>query len=273
MKKPASRRKQAYATPIFEGLEPRILLSADLPGLDVLTHDSHAESESSVSSILSNAESEAARINSERVKADNTDEKNTLDNTNVADKSFVEDIFLVSPDAPPALSYELAFIDSTVPDYQQLIDDLQLQSTDTRIIDVVILDANRSGIEQISDTLSSYSNLNAIHIISHGADGAVDLGNTQLNNQSLAEHSEQLQAWGASLDGEADILFYGCDLTATAEGRALIDQIADLTGADIAASDDLTGSAELGGDWDLEYQTGKLEANVAFSLQAQTNWS
>ena len=38
---------------------------------------------------------------------------------------------------------------------------------------------------------------------------------------------------------------------------------AALTGADVAASDDLTGSAARGGDWLLEQHTGQIEAAVA----------
>ena len=36
-----------------------------------------------------------------------------------------------------------------------------------------------------------------------------------------------------------------------------------LTGADVAASEDLTGAAAKGGDWDLEFRTGAIEASVA----------
>ena len=47
-------------------------------------------------------------------------------------------------------------------------------------------------------------------------------------------------------------------------GISFLSRLADLTGADIAASDDLTGSAALGGDWDLEAKTGNIEADITF---------
>ena len=50
--------------------------------------------------------------------------------------------------------------------------------------------------------------------------------------------------------------------------RTFIETISDITGADVAASDDLTGAAELGGDWDLEVSVGTVEA---VSLSAE-NW-
>ena len=40
----------------------------------------------------------------------------------------------------------------------------------------------------------------------------------------------------------------------------------------MAASDDITGSSVLGGDWDLEYQTGQIETSIAFTQNIQDNW-
>ena len=49
------------------------------------------------------------------------------------------------------------------------------------------------------------------------------------------------------LTTDADILLYGCDIAASAEGRLLADTLARLTGADVSASDDSTGHASVGG--------------------------
>ncbi len=46
-----------------------------------------------------------------------------------------------------------------------------------------------------------------------------------------------------------------------------------LTGADVAASTDTTGHAFFGGDWELEYATGRVETGLAFSHHVQQNWS
>lgn len=54
------------------------------------------------------------------------------------------------------------------------------------------------------------------------------------------------------------MLFYGCDIAR--ESSSVVDQIAAWTGADVAASTDLTGNN--GGNWDLEYATGTIEAAV-----------
>ena len=71
----------------------------------------------------------------------------------------------------------------------------------------------------------------------------------------------------------ADFLFYGCNLAGSADGRALVDNIAGLTGTDVAASDDLTGNAALGGDWDFEYVAGAIEYSIAIDAFSAADWS
>ncbi len=60
-----------------------------------------------------------------------------------------------------------------------------------------------------------------------------------------------------------DILLYGCNVGADDDGQAFVESVARLTQADVAASDDLTDSAALGGDWVLEVQSGTVEAEAA----------
>ena len=45
-------------------------------------------------------------------------------------------------------------------------------------------------------------------------------------------------------------------------GVAFVERLSNLTGADVAASTDDTGSEDLGGDWVLEMSTGAIEAGA-----------
>ena len=83
----------------------------------------------------------------------------------------------------------------------------------------------------------------------------------------------QIASWGDALSADADVLLYGCDVAASADGRALVGGLAQLTGADVAASDDLTGAAALGGDWELEFSTGAIESSRAIGTVAQQAWA
>lgn len=154
---------------------------------------------------------------------------------------------------------EIIFIDPTVEDYQSLIAGIE---QDTK---VVILDRMKDGVSQITENLQS-GKYKAVHIVSHGSEGSLQLGSKQLNSGNLDIYKSQLQQWANFLTDDADILLYGCDVAAGKTGVGFVQQLSQLTGADVAASDDLTGSAALGGDWDLEVKTGKIEAPLAFQV-------
>src|SRR5690606_5664559 len=54
--------------------------------------------------------------------------------------------------------------------------------------------------------------------------------------------------------------------------QQLVAQIAALTNADVAASDDVTGHWSLQGDWELEYAVGEIEHAVLVSAETQEGW-
>ncbi|MCA9169585.1 MAG: DUF4347 domain-containing protein, partial [Planctomycetales bacterium] len=167
---------------------------------------------------------------------------------------------------------ELVFVDSSIPDYDQLLSDLTTRLEYGRSLEVVLLSDSRDGIEQITTALAAYDNLDAVHFVSHGTDRAVKLGNTWLTLDSLNAHAGNVATWRDSLAEGADLLFYGCDLAGSDAGQTLLEAMQALTGADIAASTDDTGAQSLDGDWDLEYQLGELQTEVVFSLDVQTEW-
>ncbi|MBW3543568.1 MAG: DUF4347 domain-containing protein, partial [Planctomycetes bacterium] len=168
--------------------------------------------------------------------------------------------------------HELVFLDTGAGDYEQLLADLTANDDPARQIDVVLLDATRDGVEQITQALAFYDDLDAVHVVSHGTGSAVKLGGTWLGLSNLDGYVGDIAGWQGALASGADLLFYGCDLASTADGRDLMDAIGLLTGADVAASSDDTGHALLGGDWDLEYETGAIETAIAFSLDVQADW-
>ncbi len=152
----------------------------------------------------------------------------------------------------------VVFVDVSTPDYQTLIAGIH---PDT---DVYILNAEQDGIQQITTYLAGRSSISSVHIVSHGSAGSLHLGSTVLNSSTLERYSAALQSWSAALTDDADILLYGCNI-AKGEGSAFVQQLAALTGADLAASTNLTGRAAHGGDWTLEYTTGSIEAGNPFS--------
>ncbi|SEK17185.1 MULTISPECIES: Ig-like domain-containing protein [unclassified Variovorax] len=129
-------------------------------------------------------------------------------------------------------------------------------------VGIVEFDGSRDGLAQIAQWAAKQSGLDAMHILSHGSAGTLDLGTTQLTESSLslAATQAELAGLGRALAADGDLLLYGCDVAAGSGGAKLLDGIAKATGADVAASTDLTGAARLGGNWTLEAHDGIIDA-------------
>ncbi|MBT8484859.1 MAG: DUF4347 domain-containing protein [Phycisphaerae bacterium] len=179
---------------------------------------------------------------------------------------------VISRAAEANVRRELVIVDAGTPDHEQLIDDLRARSRDGLELEVIVLDADRDGVEQITEVLGRSRGLDAVHIISHGQNAGVQLGNGWLDSESLAGYADQIAGWSDGLNADADLLIYGCDLASATSGTSFVEAMATLTGADVAASDDRTGIATLGGDWELEYATGAIETEVAVSDGLQQTW-
>ncbi len=167
-------------------------------------------------------------------------------------------------------SSELVIVDTDVDGYEQLVEGID--SGSDRNLEFVYLDRDRDSIEQITNLLGRYSGLDAVHFVSHGSQGQIQLGQSVLTAESLSQYAGEIAQWGSALASEGDLLFYGCNLASSADGEFLVEAISALTGADVAASDDLTGHETLGGDWFLEFATGTIESISPFSATVQQNW-
>ncbi|MEG4596438.1 DUF4347 domain-containing protein [Microcoleus sp. F8_C2] len=129
-----------------------------------------------------------------------------------------------------------------------------------------------SGIEQITNALANQKDIEAVHILSHGNQGSLKLGADVLNGNDIENFNTQLKQWGNALTENGDILLYGCDVAAGETGNNFVKRLSEITGGDVAASNDLTGNAAQGGDWDLEIVTGKIESTVPFNREAMKDY-
>ncbi|MFK7966563.1 MAG: LamG-like jellyroll fold domain-containing protein, partial [Burkholderiaceae bacterium] len=169
--------------------------------------------------------------------------------------------------------HELVIVDAATPDRDKLVADLLASlGAEDRDVEVLVLDADSNGIDQITDVLAQYRDLDAVHLISHGHDGEIQLGNSALNFETLTNKLADVQSWAQAFGEDADLMIYGCDLAATQDGQSLVTSLSKLTGADVAASTDATGDEALGGDWELEYKTGEIETALALSKSIQADF-
>lgn len=140
-------------------------------------------------------------------------------------------------------------------------------------IDIKEINSNEDGLTQLSEIISHYHNLDALHIVSHATDGAIYLGNSSIDTERLKHEVSMLAELDKSLKDGADLMLYGCDLAKTEKGEQLLELIANHANIDVAASNDLTGNTERGGDWALEIHKGNIETEQPFSAVALQDFS
>ena len=145
---------------------------------------------------------------------------------------------------------QVVFIDTQVEDYQQLIRAFDKNT------EIHLIQSNENGFDKINQTLKGYKNIDSLHIIGHGSAGQILFGDALLSNDTFNQYSKTLKSIGNNLSPSGDILFYGCSIASNERGLSLINKISEITKADIAASDDVTGE---GGDWHLETNIGIIE--------------
>jgi hypothetical protein len=168
----------------------------------------------------------------------------------------VVDTPTVSTESPQP-SHNVVFVDSRVQESASLLQNLAANT------EVVYLQNNEPGLQQIADYLADHADASSIQIVAHGSVGDLWLGNTYLSSDNVAEHAVELSAIGSHMREGADILLYGCNTAAGDKGLAFVGSLAALSGQDVAASDDRTGAS---GDWDLEIKVGSIEAAPALAL-------
>ncbi|WP_138504255.1 DUF4347 domain-containing protein [Nostoc sp. PA-18-2419] len=166
----------------------------------------------------------------------------------------------VNPRISTSDNYSLVFIDMGIEDYRSLVKGV-LDNTK-----VFVLDQTQNGVEQITKILANCdrSNITDIHLVSHGAPGCLQLGNTHLGLDTLKQYSQQLQQWQQILSTK-NLLLYGCNVAFGNAGVEFLEKLHQLTGANIAASSQPIGNAALGGNWELSVRTAQMDVNLAFT--------
>ncbi|BDA70158.1 hypothetical protein CAL7716_043240 [Calothrix sp. PCC 7716] len=165
-----------------------------------------------------------------------------------------------------ASSSSLAFIDIGVSQINSLIAGMAPGT------EVHILKSGEDAITQITETLLNRQGISNLHIISHGSTGSLDFAANSLNAYNIRSYTDKLESWGNALTENADILLYGCNVAENALGKAFVEIMRQVTGADVAASDNLTGSASKGGNWILEYKAGSIETSEVITQKGTAHY-
>ena len=264
----------------LETLEPRIMLSADsvsgaagaavttVPAIRVestfVEEDTFKDSLKLKSQPVPSFPVAWAEVQHEDANSDDASEAGLEDgstNTSGGSEAVQSDRNYTnrSREVDPAESIrEVVFVDPAISDYESLVEQFRNDVSNSNL-EVVYLNSDSDGVNQITEYLENKEDISALHILSHGSEGKLSLGNSIFSVDKLRNYYSELSQWGNALTDKADILLYACNVVDGKWGVKFVHQLADLTGADVAASDDITGRR---GNWELEYATGDIESKV-----------
>lgn len=164
---------------------------------------------------------------------------------------------LDSSSAARSFARSIIFLDD------QITDADVLKNAASNDAEIVLLDRSSPLMDQLQSVLGAREGIREIHLVTHGASGKLYLGDQVFDATALTQHSVELQQMMRGCVPGADFLIYGCDVGAGSAGRDFVRQWARVTGLDVAASNNRTGS-RIGSDWILENRVGVIEASVAF---------
>ena len=235
--------QRTLAAPMIMSLEPRMLFDGAVAATVATVADTAAQADS-------HATADAAKAPAADHPSASKDTHGQADATPAA-----------SPVAVPGQS--VVFVDSRVKDADSLLKGVAPGTQ------VVKLDAGKDGLQQIADYLDQHQGVSSVQIIAHGNAGDLWLGNSYLSADNVAQRSAILAEIGKDMNVGGDILIYGCYTAEGDRGLSFVDSLAQLTGRDVAASNNRTG---VGGDWDLEIATGNIESANVLSTQAMSEY-
>ncbi|RYC47045.1 putative Ig domain-containing protein [Pectobacterium zantedeschiae] len=254
---PTDHIEQAYSAPLGFVLESRVLFDGAIAATAT-----QAETSNSSDATASSNPNPAQTANH---SAEAASENNTSSDQNSATHDITTDV-VVQAVAGETIRKEAVFIDTALTDYQTLVNSVPAG------VDVFLLDSSKDGLTQMAVWAETHTGYDAIHILSHGNEGQVRLGNLTLDSATAEARSADLAKLGTALTQDGDLLLYGCDI-AQDTGKSFVSLLSQLTQADIAASDDLTGAIAKGGNWQLETTVGSIETNNAALGEITSNYN
>ena len=153
----------------------------------------------------------------------------------------------------------VAIIDQELP-YMEIL--LKGMKPGTRI---AYIDKSQDPLKAIDAIIRANAPVSTLHIITHGKSGALLFPSTELNVHTMEQNEKMLGSWKQFFSHHGDIILYGSEIGKGGSGLHFVTSLAVLTGLDVAASKDKTGSTVKNGDWLLELRSGLIESTLVIS--------
>ena len=149
---------------------------------------------------------------------------------------------------------EIAFVDPSISNLDALLRGMRPG------VEAIVLDPARPAARQIAQALTGRIGLEAVHVVAHGSPGRVELSGGAWTRESLADQADDFSRIGLALAEGGDLRLWSCQTGASGAGAAFVAEMAQATGAPVAAASGLIGADALGGTWAL---TVGAEAGLA----------
>src|SRR6478672_2464874 len=107
---------------------------------------------------------------------------------------------------------EILFVDPSVSDLGMILENLRPE------VDAIVLDAQRPAARQMAAALQGRKELDAVHVIAHGAPGQVSFSSGEWSAESLELAAGDLAAIGNALGKHGDLRLWSCQTGAEAAG-------------------------------------------------------
>ncbi|GCE96841.1 hypothetical protein NIES46_49150 [Arthrospira platensis NIES-46] len=161
----------------------------------------------------------------------------------------------------------LVIIDSALEDYSLLVAGV------IPTAQVLVLDSQGNGVQQISDILATETEIEQLHLLCHGSPGCLYLGNSIVNLATLGKYTPEFKKWRKALGVGSQVILYGCEVAAQKVGRKFVNTLHQVLGSNLAATDSLTGNKQRGGSWNLGVNIGGISASPVLSTEVMATYS
>src|SRR5262249_38827203 len=151
---------------------------------------------------------------------------------------------------------EIAFVDCGVSNIDELLRGLRAD------VEPIVLDPATSASAQIARTLTERADVGVVHIVAHGRPGEVSFASGSLSLATIADQAAELAAIGRALGEDGDLLLWSCNTGDGECGAALVQELAHVIAANVAAASGRVGAAALGGRWTLDAQSAAMDVRA-----------
>ncbi|WP_078120005.1 Calx-beta domain-containing protein [Thiosocius teredinicola] len=160
----------------------------------------------------------------------------------------------------------LAVIDSRVKDYWQL--ERELASTAR----VIVVNETQAALVVLTDVLANERQIDALHLFAHGRPGALELGDSLLDQQAIESNRELFGLWRQTLAADAAVFIYGCRSAEGGVGERFIWKLSQVLARPVEACSKDVGAFSLGGTWDLDVVAGSAVPLSRVSSFRPSSW-